>query len=87
MRYHNIFLKTILITISIDNFIYNFTQWWIVIANMMKENMVFSLELAIWTKTNQKNSNWKYQSFSHVRLYVTPWTVAHQAPRFMESPK
>ena len=56
MRYHNIFLKTILITISIDNFIYNFTQWWTAIVKMMKENMVFSLELVIWSKTNQNNS-------------------------------
>ena len=25
----------------------------------------------------------KVKSLSHVRLYVTPWTVAHQAPRSM----
>ena len=25
----------------------------------------------------------KYQSLSHVRLFVTPWTVAHQSPLFM----
>jgi len=24
------------------------------------------------------------KSFSHVRLFVTPWTVAHQAPPSME---
>ena len=26
---------------------------------------------------------WKCQSLSHVQLFVTPWTVAHQAPLFM----
>ena len=26
----------------------------------------------------------KCQSLSHVRLFVTPWTVAHQAPLSME---
>ena len=27
------------------------------------------------------------ESLSHVRLFVTPWTVAHQAPLFMEFSK
>ena len=27
------------------------------------------------------------QWLSHVQLFVTPWTVAHQAPLFMGSPK
>ena len=27
---------------------------------------------------------WEYQSFSHVWLFVTPWTVANQAPLSME---
>ena len=26
----------------------------------------------------------KVKSLSHVRLFVTPWTVAHQAPQSME---
>ena len=26
----------------------------------------------------------KMKSLSHVRLFVTPWTVAYQAPKFME---
>ena len=26
----------------------------------------------------------KLKSLSHVRLFVTPWTVAHQPPPFME---
>ena len=27
------------------------------------------------------------KSLSHVRLFVTPWTVAHQAPPSMEFPR
>ena len=30
---------------------------------------------------------WNAQSLSHVRLFVTPWTVAHQAPLSMEFSK
>ena len=32
-----------------------------------------------WTK----NKNVLVKSLSHVRFFVTPWTVAHQAPPFM----
>lgn len=29
MKYHDIFSRNILITIRIESFTYNFTQWWI----------------------------------------------------------
>ena len=29
-------------------------------------------------------SRWWFSLFSHVRLFMTPWTVAHQAPLSME---
>ena len=29
----------------------------------------------------------KVKSLSHIRLFVTPWTVAHQAPQSMEFPR
>ena len=31
-----------------------------------------------------KKEKWKWKSFSRVQLFVTPWTVAHQAPLSME---
>ena len=34
-------------------------------------------EVGIW------NWKWKCQSLSHVRLFVSPWTVAHRAPPSM----
>ena len=34
-----------------------------------------------WTAMKKKRS--KVKSLSHVRLFVTPWTVAHQAPLSM----
>ena len=37
-------------------------------------------------KLTQKElkSWWKWKSISNVQLFATPWTVAHQAPLFME---
>ena len=29
---------------------------------------------------------YEVKSLSHVRLFVTPWTVAYQAPHSMDSP-
>ena len=37
------------------------------------------------SKSNPKpNSNTNLKVFSRVRVFATPWAVAHQAPRFME---
>ena len=41
----------------------------------------------ICLRKNMKKNRYMYvcsQSLSHVRLFVAPWTVAHQAPLFME---
>ena len=32
----------------------------------------------------QLKVEWKYKLLSHVRPFVTPWSVAQQAPLFME---
>ena len=49
--------------------------------------------VAYWTPTDLGSSSFRYHHLgvkvkvkllSHVRLFVTPWTVAHQAPPSME---
>ena len=35
-----------------------------------------------WRKHSKTNEN-KVKSFSHVQLFATPWTIAHQAPPSM----
>ena len=47
---------------------------------------VFFLLFIIFTWTlfwSTSSLKWKCQSLNHVRLFVTPWTVARQAPLFM----
>ena len=49
------------------------------------------MKVEIWLKSLQPSLNYKLwnllcmcvQSLSHVRLFATPWTIAHQAPLFM----
>ena len=41
-------------------------------------------ELKIWSLTRYEGKKAKVKSLSRVRLFVTPWTVAYQAPLSME---
>ena len=44
--------------------------------------MPTGIEISKFQSQNM-NSSLKRQSFSHARLFATPWTAAHQAPLFM----
>ena len=41
------------------------------------------MRILSWIIQNANNTRKKLKSFSHVRLFATPWTVACQAPLFM----
>ena len=51
-----------------------------------KEGVLFS-ELRYILKEQCESEKWKCKSLSHVWLFETPWTVACQAPLFMEFSK
>ena len=38
-------------------------------------------------KSSQAKKSLVFQLLSHVQLFVTPWTVAHQAPLFLGLPR
>ena len=40
-----------------------------------------------WSLSGQATEREKCKSLSHVQLFVTPWTVAHQAPLSMGLPQ
>jgi len=38
-------------------------------------------------KSSQAKKSLVFQLLSHVQLFVTPWTLAHQAPLFLGLPR
>ena len=48
------------------------------------ESSLRAKRIAFWYDFKEKKERNKVKFLSHVRLFATPWTVAHQAPPSME---